>query len=109
MSIDVKKAKLELQARLAQLLQRLKGIELTLETPASADWEDWSAEREDDQMLEGLGLAGQEEIRKIRAALTRIAAGQYGTCTRCGQAIPGERLALLPETPFCASCAMEHR
>lgn len=44
------------------------------------------------------------QLAAIRAALERVKAGTYGTCARCGQAIPAERLEYLPETPYCAKC-----
>ena len=42
---------------------------------------------------------------KIDAALARIEDGTYGDCVRCGEAIAPARLALVPDTPFCAACA----
>ncbi|MDP1578101.1 MAG: TraR/DksA C4-type zinc finger protein, partial [Cypionkella sp.] len=69
------------------------------------DWEDLATERESDEVLEGMGNAGLLEIRRIEAALARIEAGDYGICATCGQDIEPERLDVLPDTPFCRSCA----
>jgi DnaK suppressor protein len=44
-------------------------------------------------------------IEQIDAALARIDAGIYGTCTSCGTAIPEERLELRPFTATCVSCS----
>ncbi|WP_416173452.1 TraR/DksA family transcriptional regulator [Cypionkella sp.] len=52
-----------------------------------------------------MGNAGLLEIRRIKAALARIAAGDYGICAKCGQDITSERLDVLPDTPFCRNCA----
>jgi len=57
-------------------------------------------------VLEGIGIAGQRELRMVEAALERIAAGEYGHCVRCGEAIAEGRLDLLPHTPFCQRCAV---
>ena len=38
---------------------------------------------------------------QIDDALDRLKQGTYGFCTVCAQTIPDERLALLPDTPFC--------
>lgn len=38
-------------------------------------------------------------------ALTRLAAGTYGTCETCGDRIPLARLRALPETRACVTCA----
>jgi len=47
----------------------------------------------------------QREIARIDAALARIAAGEYGFCTRCGEEIAAKRLALDLATPLCIDCA----
>ncbi len=44
-------------------------------------------------------------LAEIDAALQRLDAGRYGTCTACGRAIAAERLAALPATPTCVGCA----
>jgi DnaK suppressor protein len=44
-------------------------------------------------------------IEEIDAALARIAAGSYGTCTGCGRAIPAARLRLRPFAATCVACA----
>lgn len=46
-------------------------------------------------------------VRKVRlkAAVARIDAGEYGFCARCDEAIEAERLALDASHPFCSACA----
>lgn len=97
--------KSRLQARLKELDSRLHEIEDELDVPHSADWDEAAVEREGDEVLESLGLSGQQEISRIRAALARIREGTYGECVRCGNEISQERLELLPDTPFCKDCA----
>ena len=48
-------------------------------------------------------------IGDIDAALARIAAGSYGACVHCGDAIPPERLELRPFAEGCVSCEQRHR
>ena len=43
-------------------------------------------------------------IAEIDAALDRITAGTYGTCVRCGTAIPAERLEFRPRAATCVGC-----
>lgn len=45
------------------------------------------------------------EVRRLRAALMRLDAGEYGYCLDCGEEIPHKRLDLDPATPRCISCA----
>ena len=94
-----------LLARLSELDSRLHAIEADLDTEHSKDWDDAAVEREGDEVLEHLGQAGQEEIRRIRAALQRIRDGEYGYCAKCGEEISAERLDVLPDTPLCRACA----
>ncbi|RUS60648.1 TraR/DksA family transcriptional regulator [Pseudorhodobacter sp. E13] len=97
--------KAQLSARLGDLEARLGAIEVELDSHQSKDWEEMATEREADEVLEGLGTSGQQEIRKIKAALARMEAGTYGVCTKCGADIAEARLDVLPYTPFCATCA----
>jgi RNA polymerase-binding transcription factor DksA len=45
-----------------------------------------------------------EAIRGIEAALRRIEHGTYGTCERCGAAIPPDRLEAVPHAEHCVRC-----
>jgi DnaK suppressor protein len=47
----------------------------------------------------------QAELRRIEAALARIAAGDYGDCANCGEEIAARRLELDPAVPICIDCA----
>ncbi|WP_285105952.1 TraR/DksA C4-type zinc finger protein [Promicromonospora sp. MEB111] len=46
-----------------------------------------------------------EHLADIDTALTRIAAGTYGRCERCGRAIAHERLLARPTARTCITCA----
>lgn len=54
-----------------------------------------------------LVLQATEEglLDHVRNALERIDDGSYGTCSKCGQAIPSGRLQAIPYTPWCVECA----
>jgi RNA polymerase-binding transcription factor DksA len=101
----VTERKRQLEARLGDLRARLATIEAELDSHQAKDWEELATEREGDEVLEGMGLSGQQEIRQIEAALERIGAGEYGYCAKCGAEIGEERLDVLPYTPFCRACA----
>ena len=94
-----------LEARLAELGERLETIDHELDSHHDPDWEELAVQREGDEVLEATGRAGQAEIPLIRAALQRIAIGSYGTCARCGADIAEARLDALPWTPVCQDCA----
>ena len=44
------------------------------------------------------------QLARIGGALARVAEGTFGACALCGSAVGDERLALVPETPFCLPC-----
>lgn len=46
----------------------------------------------------------RESLAAIDRALARLDEGTYGTCTRCGKAIPTERLEAMPEAELCLAC-----
>jgi RNA polymerase-binding transcription factor DksA len=48
-----------------------------------------------------------QDITRIDFALKRIKEGQYGLCTNCGRHIEVKRLNVIPETPFCITCAKD--
>lgn len=95
----------QLEDRLAFLGQRLRALDAELDSHQSKDWSELATEREGDEVLEKLGQSGEAEMARIRAALSRLDAGEYGVCVTCGAAISPERLDLLPYTPFCRACA----
>ena len=95
----------QLLARAAALTERLETVETELASHNNPDWEDLAIEREGDEVLEDLGVAGQQELRAIKGALARMQDGTYGTCQSCGATIAEARLDTLPFTPFCAKCA----
>lgn len=97
----------QLRARRTLLRDRLAGIEAELESHHARDREDLAVQREGEEVLEGMGLSGLQEIQMIDAAIGRIEAGTYGLCTRCGDAIGAARLDVLPFTPFCSTCAAQ--
>ncbi len=97
----------QLTSRMEYLESKLREIDDELDSHNSPDWEELAVERETDEVLEGMGISGLEEIRAITAALERMDAGEYGYCVSCGERISEERLDVLPYTPFCPVCAAE--
>ena len=97
--------KSQLETRLAALTDRLGAIETELQSHDEKDWEELATAREGDEVLESIGVGSQSEMRAINAALSRMDAGEYGVCVRCGTPISEARLDLLPFTPFCKDCA----
>lgn len=57
----------------------------------------------------GIRAAGHSmrDITRINFAIKRIDTGQYGLCCNCGTLIGKDRLAIIPETPFCITCVQQ--
>ena len=104
--MDTQTQKDKLLARRAEIVGDLTEIEDQLEETPTKDWEDRSAERQGDAVLEALGNKERDELLRIDAAVDRIAKGTYGICAKCGEPISDARLELLPATPLCKNCAV---
>lgn len=92
-------------ARLEELGARLNEIDHELGEPKPADLNDQAIDIEDDEVLEGLGAAAQQEIALLKLALKRIRDGHYGICQNCEEPISEERLRAVPYAPLCRRCA----
>lgn len=91
----------ELDERLTKITSDVKHEDQSLEK----DFEEQATAAENDQVLDALGNSARVEVEKIKQAISRIDAGTYGICASCGEAIKPERLAAIPYTHLCISCA----
>ncbi len=95
----------ELEQRLNQLTNRVGKIGQDLRRTLSSDSEERATEVENDEVLQALDQDSLDEARQIRDALQRIDDGTYAICARCGQTIDSARLAAIPSTTTCRTCA----
>lgn len=105
MTKDNAKVRDQLEAMLETLVARAERIDSDLSAPTDDDWEERATERQDVDVLSSVGNLTLSEIEQIKRALHRIDEGKYGTCARCGAAIPPARLELLPYATTCTNCA----
>src|SRR2546421_2412532 len=100
---ELNKYKALLEARQAELAGGLRNREgIAIEKTADA--------------LDEVQLAGERELairnldresillRNVRAALSRVADGSYGTCLHCEEDISPKRLNAVPWTAYCIRC-----
>jgi DnaK suppressor protein len=73
---------------------------------AEAAWADRSLALEERDELHGAAGDADAMLAEITAAEQRLDDGRYGTCERCGQAIPDERLRAIPWVRRCVSHQM---
>jgi len=65
---------------------------------------DHATEMVDREVDESLEENAEAIVQEIDAALGRIDDGTYGTCLRCGNPIPEERLVAVPYAVLCVTC-----
>ena len=102
----------ELSEELSRQLERLKrSMKITDEALRTVELDQTAVGRlarmdslQNQALSEGLRQREAARLGQIVAALQRLDAGLYGSCTSCGAAIPFERLYVFPEAPECASC-----
>lgn len=89
-----------LGARLATNRQRDDGLTAT-HGHGETEMATRDGQRTIDAALEADAVAA---LDAINAALERFDSGTYGQCVSCGQAIPTERLLVIPEAARCIEC-----
>lgn len=57
------------------------------------------------EVTEVLAAGARVALDDVRAALYRLDSGSYGCCTECGDALPLERLEVLPQVGHCLACS----
>jgi len=121
MSAGVKTDRTEGREMLRELLtrlrneaqQRIKNLRRDQEQESDsepADEMDSARTTEEIETHAGLIARAEEELRYLDEAFTRLDAGKYGRCLRCGGAIPIERLMAIPCASYCVDCQQQlHR
>ena len=57
------------------------------------------------QRVDALRASTRDELAQVATALSRVDAGTYGVCERCGRPIPEARLEVRPQATMCVACA----
>ncbi len=103
--MDVTQLRQSLVARLEELGHRVHDCEGILREPLDADFAEQAAQMESDEVTADLEHAAILEAERIKVAVSRIDAGSYGECERCGGEINPKRLQALPYATECIDCA----
>lgn len=87
------------------LTRRISAIDKDIKhEELSSNWTEQATERENDEVLDSLGNASEQELLLVNTALKRIDSGDYFSCSICGDDIPTARLELLPFATHCVNC-----
>jgi DnaK suppressor protein len=105
--MDIAKLARDLRERKHDLVIRRQRIaaDLCRTRELHGSFSDQVAQRYNDDVLKGILATADQELSQIDNALRRIDEGTYDTCARCGSTVPPARLAVVPFTDHCASCA----
>jgi DnaK suppressor protein len=90
----------ETRAEIKRLDERLEGkgdYGLGKGDPSIYEWE----------MCLALKQRAENKARSLEVALRKAEEGDYGMCEVCGQQIDPARLAILPHTKRCITCAQK--
>jgi DnaK suppressor protein len=101
----VKSVKKRLETELAEAERELQELEKRMQQGTEFDLDEDGAVTYSWEMALARKERVTARIEALRGALTRVDAGTYGHCERCGVQIDPERLELLPTTSLCATCA----
>ncbi len=100
--------KADLEEQLHQLWSEHQKQSLREVTSELSAYDQHPADLASELMERDTDFAMKEQKRihlmEIEDALMRMDAGTYGTCERCGQPIPEERLEAYPAAKYCLAC-----
>lgn len=102
---DIRQVLLDRRAALFRKVARVEDDLRWLDSNVEPEVEEEGQEENIAWLLARLDGRGKAEIEAIDAALTRIATGDYGRCTACGELIPTARLEAMPMALKCVDCA----
>lgn len=106
---DLSQVKQALIARRHALLERHERVEGDLQRRDEllvGDWSDRAIQLQNDEALQTIDDARQDELSAIEEMLQRLGQGLYGICKECGDPIELARLRAL-HAVTCASCASD--
>jgi len=103
----------ELEGERERLLEEIaeherEGQETLSDVSGENNYRDHMADQGSATFARELDMSLEDQARQsladVESALARMEAGTYGICTRCGAAIPAERLEAVPAAQLCITC-----
>jgi DnaK suppressor protein len=96
LQLELEETKAEI-ARLEERLERKGDYGLGKGDPSIYEWE----------MCLALKQRAENKARSLEVAIRKAEEGDYGKCEVCGEVIDPARLAILPHTKRCITCAQK--
>jgi len=109
MAIDIQKMKERLEAKRAELKQRIRDLTEAHPEPVDPieasegpqDFEETAVDFLETQQEQAIAVNERALLTEVEAALKRIEDGTYGYCVECGKPIPEKRLEAIPWASRC--------
>ncbi len=96
--------KAKLLAEREQLIQKLKGNDLSVDDAETPDPVDLAVRNYSKNVMLAVSENETRQLTLIDEALRRIEDEEYGVCQNCEKDINPKRLAALPSARFCLDC-----
>jgi RNA polymerase-binding transcription factor DksA len=92
-----------LEARWRDRLHEVTQLSLEFHEAGTAVTQEPDSHRTLQQLMRRAVIA-RRGLADLDDALDRLAAGDYGRCERCAEAIPADSLVAVPEERYCPAC-----
>jgi len=100
----LKEVRDKLRAERDQLIQKLKGSDLSIDDSETPDPVDLAVRNYSKNVQLAVSENESKQLTLIDEALLRIDDGEYGPCQNCEKDINPKRLAAIPWARYCLDC-----
>jgi DnaK suppressor protein len=101
---NLKDIKEKLLAERGQLIEKLKGNDLSIDDAETPDPVDLAVRNYSKNVMLAVSENESRQLTLIDQALMRIDDDEYGPCQNCEKPINPKRLAAIPWARFCIEC-----
>ena len=101
---NLKEIKEKLLAEREQLIEKLKGNDLSIDDAETPDPVDLAVRNYSKNVMLAVSENESRQLMLIDQALLRIEDDEYGPCQNCEKPINPKRLAAIPWARFCIEC-----
>lgn len=102
--LNLKDIKAKLLAERSQLIEKLKGNDLSIDDAETPDPVDLAVRNYSKNVMLAVSENESRQLALIDQALLRIEDEEYGVCQNCEKAINAKRLAAIPWARYCIEC-----
>ena len=102
--LNLKDIKKQLTEERAQLIEKLKGNDLSVDDAETPDPVDLAVRNYSKNVMLAVSENESRQLTEVDEALLRIEDDEYGTCLNCEKPINPKRLQAIPWARYCLDC-----